>query len=311
MAFPTDLTNAVDDITDAKAEQLNNLEAKVGIDSSTVKKSHDYKLSGVSDTDKAASLTGTETLTNKTLTSPTTTGTDDGVETLENKTLISPTTTGTDDGVETLENKTLTAPVMGSYVVSSADFILVKSGSNYIAYGNDGLAASTNEDFAVPLQYALDNLPAGGGKVVIKGGDTYTFTVAHKSTGYEGEDFDIGVDLNHDNTHIVIEKGATITQANGLALRVFFAGNVSGTGNGTYLDGMTIECHGWFDGNYTNQGYDTESDTGFQACPIAMYCTNSHFPIIRAKNYGQYGRLKTYAGPNVYEGYVYGGPSYE
>ncbi len=37
MAFPTDLTNAVDDITDAKAEQLNNLEAKVGIDSSTVK----------------------------------------------------------------------------------------------------------------------------------------------------------------------------------------------------------------------------------------------------------------------------------
>ena len=271
MAFPTDLTNAVDDITDAKAEQLNNLEAKVGIDSSTVKKSHDYKLSGVSDTDKAASLTG----------------------------------------VETLENKTLTTPVMGSYEVSSADFILVKSGSNYIAYGNDGLAASTNEDFAVPLQYALDNLPAGGGKVVIKGGDTYTFTVAHKSTGYEGEDFDIGVDLNHDNTHIVIEKGATITQANGLALRVFFAGNVSGTGNGTYLDGMTIECHGWFDGNYTNQGYDTESDTGFQACPIAMYCTNSHFPIIRAKNYGQYGRLKTYAGPNVYEGYVYGGPSYE
>jgi len=46
------------------------LEAKVGANSSAVTTSHDYKLSGVTGTDKAASKTGTETLTNKTLTSP-------------------------------------------------------------------------------------------------------------------------------------------------------------------------------------------------------------------------------------------------
>lgn len=51
-------------------DAIEALEAKVGIDSSGVTTSHDYKLSGVTGTDKAVSKTGTETLTNKTLTSP-------------------------------------------------------------------------------------------------------------------------------------------------------------------------------------------------------------------------------------------------
>jgi len=67
-----------------------SLESKVGIDGSAVTTSHDYKLSGVTGTDKAASKTGTETLTNKTLTSPvitnkSSTGTDSGTETLTSK----------------------------------------------------------------------------------------------------------------------------------------------------------------------------------------------------------------------------------
>lgn len=51
-------------------DAIEALEAKVGINSSAVTTSHDYKLSGVTGTDKAVSKTGTETLTNKTLTSP-------------------------------------------------------------------------------------------------------------------------------------------------------------------------------------------------------------------------------------------------
>lgn len=43
------------------------LEAKVGANSSAVTTSHDYKLSGVTASDKAASLAGEEDLTNKTL----------------------------------------------------------------------------------------------------------------------------------------------------------------------------------------------------------------------------------------------------
>lgn len=51
-------------------DAIEALEAKVGADSSAVTTSHDYKLSGVTGSDKAVSKTGTETLTNKTLTSP-------------------------------------------------------------------------------------------------------------------------------------------------------------------------------------------------------------------------------------------------
>lgn len=51
-------------------DAIEALQAKVGANSSAVTTSHDYKLSGVTGTDKAVSKTGTETLTNKTLTSP-------------------------------------------------------------------------------------------------------------------------------------------------------------------------------------------------------------------------------------------------
>ena len=51
-------------------DAIEAIEAKVGVDSSAVTTSHDYKLSGVTGSDKAVSLTGIETLTNKRLTTP-------------------------------------------------------------------------------------------------------------------------------------------------------------------------------------------------------------------------------------------------
>lgn len=42
MAFPTDLTNAVDGLTNVLAAHINNLEAKIGIDNSAVITSLDY-----------------------------------------------------------------------------------------------------------------------------------------------------------------------------------------------------------------------------------------------------------------------------
>jgi hypothetical protein len=44
MAFPANLTNAIDGVTDVIADHLNNLEAKVGIDGSLVTTSLDYLL---------------------------------------------------------------------------------------------------------------------------------------------------------------------------------------------------------------------------------------------------------------------------
>lgn len=90
-------------------DAIEALEAKVGADSSAVTTSHDYKLSGVSSTDKAASLAGTETLTNKTLTSPTLTT--PVVSSISNTgTLTLPTSTDTlvgRDTTDTLTNKSI------------------------------------------------------------------------------------------------------------------------------------------------------------------------------------------------------------
>lgn len=98
--FPTSLTSATDGVTDVLAKHLNNVEAKIGIDSSAVTTSLDYKLSGVTGTDKAVSKTGTETLTNKTLTSPVVNSPTGDVVTLT--------------GTQTLTNKTLTSPKIGT-----------------------------------------------------------------------------------------------------------------------------------------------------------------------------------------------------
>lgn len=55
-------------------DAMEAVQAKVGINSSAVTTSHDYKLSEVTSTDKAVSKTATQTLTNKTLTAPIITG---------------------------------------------------------------------------------------------------------------------------------------------------------------------------------------------------------------------------------------------
>jgi len=51
-------------------DTIEALQAKVGVNGSAVTTSHDYKLSEVTGSDKAVSKTATQTLTNKTLTSP-------------------------------------------------------------------------------------------------------------------------------------------------------------------------------------------------------------------------------------------------
>jgi hypothetical protein len=69
--------DALNNVTTPHATQHANLndavealETKVGANSSAVTTSHDYKLSEVTTTDKAVGKTATQTLTNKTLTSP-------------------------------------------------------------------------------------------------------------------------------------------------------------------------------------------------------------------------------------------------
>lgn len=80
ITFPTALDSFTDPLSTDKLNSpshstmhtdvhsaLEAIEAKVGVDSSAVTTSHDYKLSNVTGSDKAVSLTGAETLINKTL----------------------------------------------------------------------------------------------------------------------------------------------------------------------------------------------------------------------------------------------------
>ena len=157
-------------------------------------------------------------------------------------------------------------------------------------------------DFGLALQGAINSTD----KVVITPG-THTFTVAHYAPG-DISTFPLGVYLKN-NSHIVIEQGATVTQASGLKLRVFFAGNVSGTNNGIPLDNINVEVHGMIDGNYTNQGYPVEQ--GFQACPIGAFAKNSNFPLVRAQNYGRYGALYLAYGPHLNIGHVFAQNSHD
>jgi hypothetical protein len=78
--FPTSLdsyTANVDNVDIIYAADVNTLqeavvalETKLGVNSSAVTTTHDYKLGEVTSTDKAVGKTATQTLTNKTLTSP-------------------------------------------------------------------------------------------------------------------------------------------------------------------------------------------------------------------------------------------------
>jgi len=82
-SFPTSLDSFTDPTATSKTnspshsvqhinsnDAIEKLEAKVGANSSAVTTSHDYKLSNVAGSDKVMSLTGTETGTNKTFTTP-------------------------------------------------------------------------------------------------------------------------------------------------------------------------------------------------------------------------------------------------
>ena len=123
-------------------DAVEALEAKVGADSSAVTGSHDYKLSGVTGTDKASSIAGTETLTNKTLTSPVLNMEDSMPSTNVRCSVRLSSSQGT-DGAPTVEFDTedfdtgsdfntstyiFTAPVAGYYLITAS--VELSSGSD-------------------------------------------------------------------------------------------------------------------------------------------------------------------------------------
>jgi len=121
-------------------DAIEAIEAKIGINASDVTTSHDYKLSGVATVDKAVSKTGTETLTNKTLTNPTV-----------NSATITGTITGTktDNGTNTFggANTFTYLPQSSATPTNSSDFTTktyVDSQALPSQAGNSGKFVTTN-----------------------------------------------------------------------------------------------------------------------------------------------------------------------
>jgi len=91
-------------------DAIEALETKVGIDGSAVTTTHDYKLSTVTGSDKASTLAGTETLTNKTLTAPT----------INNATMVAPELGTPASGVATNLTGTAAGLTAGNATQTSA-----------------------------------------------------------------------------------------------------------------------------------------------------------------------------------------------
>lgn len=141
------------DINDA----VEALETKVGVNNSAVNTTHDFKLSGISDGDYASSIAGTETLTNKTLTSPV---------------INSPTgDVATITGTQTLTNKTLTLPVF------TGGIIKFNAPEGFLLNGKIVPSVASN-NLTVALKGLDGNDPSATNPIYIRIGDT-----VHSITG--------------------------------------------------------------------------------------------------------------------------------
>jgi len=151
--YPTSIQTAVDPTaTDPQGtfdhagletfqnDSIDALKAKVGIDSSAVTTSHDYKLSGVTGSDKSASLAGIETLSNKTLTTPKIVTGGSITDENGNKQIEFVTTTSAVNDIKVTNSATGNAPtISASGTDSNIDIAVKGKGTGSVKLGTVGL----------------------------------------------------------------------------------------------------------------------------------------------------------------------------
>jgi hypothetical protein len=173
--YPTNLDNLTNPVGTDKVSVVDHalqhsnandaieaLQAKVGKNGSAVTTTVDYKLSSIPTNDKAASITGTETLTNKTLTSPTVT----------NK-----SSTGTDSGTETLENKTLNTATLNSPVLVTPKITTSINDAN----GNEVIRVPATTSAVNDI--TVTNAATGNDPLIIPSGDDTDVGIKIKGKG--------------------------------------------------------------------------------------------------------------------------------
>lgn len=177
-------------------DAIEALEAKVGIDGSATTTTHDYKLSGVIGSDKATSLTGAETLTNKTLTTPVVASLyqDAGKTKLMTVPNTASDTLTSNAATQTLTNKTITSTTNNVAAKSLHSATTVVDVSASAAPTNGQVLTATGSTTAT-----WQNTSAGafsGASVTTAGGTITTNTTI--SVAWNGETFD--TDSYHDNS---------------------------------------------------------------------------------------------------------------
>ena len=166
----TDTTTAVDHAaqhTNAN-DAVEAIEAKVGADGSTVTTSHDYKLNEVTTTDKAVSKTATQTLTNKTLTTPVIPSfyQDAGLTKLMTVPDTASDTLTAIAATQTLTNKTLTSPVINTPTITIPQI-------NMSSDANGDLYTRTADVFSrLPMGNATQFLRVNSGGTALEYADT-------------------------------------------------------------------------------------------------------------------------------------------
>ena len=150
-----DHANVLTKIEDA----IVDIQTKVGADSSVVTTTQDFKLSGVPAGDKTSSLTGTETLTNKTLTTPTIASiVNGGAVTIPSgvDTLVARTST------DTMANKTLTAPIITTPTITSPVLNGNISGDAFLDEDTMFSDSATKTASQQSIKAYVDNAVGGG-----------------------------------------------------------------------------------------------------------------------------------------------------
>jgi len=214
-------------------DAIEALEAKVGANGSAVTTSHDYKLSGVTVSDKAVSLTGTEVLTNKTLTTPViSTISNGGTVTIPSGTDNLVTRTSTD----TLTNKTLTSPNITTPTISSTGFTNAQHAHTGATSGGQLNATNVFNAGLVPVARLATG--TANSSTYLRGDGTWASVSINLVTG-DGSDGNVTISspttLSRDMYYADLVVNSTLTLA---GWRIFVSGTISG--NGTVTDASTL-----------------------------------------------------------------------
>ena len=260
---------------------IEALQAKVGADGSAVTTTHDYKLSGVTGSDLSCSLTGTETLTNKTLTSPLMTSL-----TATSSSLIDTTLTGT-----TTMTGTTTIDVSSDYFAltlgsDATGDVFYRNASGYLTRLGIG---STDEVLKVagglPV-WGTDSI-SGGIKVrAVKSSTQSLTTSAPVKITFENEDFDTGTDFTGStftspaSGYYIISSRLSNDKARSIQSYIY----VNGSASSTVIDNVNYPVENYISDTLFLEANDTvdiyaENILGTGTVVISSGTTTTYFTI--------------------------------